>query len=305
MRYGASMSAVFLFRLAIALAAGGSRIVTASGGPSASTQFRVGSDLWHELTDPLLHPEDLAATASSRTGYSVAVADIATTFDLRLAQCHITRDGHQAGGTDDAICTHHFIKLAGEAPAAWDDAADLPPIETALLAFYTQIGTAWPPAQLLSAIRWYRAGPQAPAENPPIRVTAETTASTGADSHLLPPQVAMSVTEKTSDPKSWGRFYLPTGDAANWVDAYGRFSSAAIDVIRSALVTLTASLATNHTPLVVYSAAKASRTTKGGTVLDAAPARALAITGYQVDDIADVIRSRRWQQTLIRGLEPA
>jgi hypothetical protein len=62
---------------------------------------------------------------------------------------------------------------------------------------------------------------------------------------------------------------------------------------------------------VVYSAAKPVRQTAaekrtGATPgsLPAVPARALAITNYQVDDVPDVIRTRRWNEPLIRDQNP-
>jgi hypothetical protein len=54
--------------------------------------------------------------------------------------------------------------------------------------------------------------------------------------------------------------------------------------------TMYESFVTNNTPAVVYSAATATRPT----------ARALGVGMVQVDDLFDVIRSRRWNEPLLR-----
>ncbi|HVJ22527.1 MAG TPA: hypothetical protein VM756_01175, partial [Burkholderiales bacterium] len=53
-------------------------------------------------------------------------------------------------------------------------------------------------------------------------------------------------------------------------------------------------------PIVVYSPAKPERPKKPSGTLPATVARALTVDTIQVDDIPDVIRSRRFNKTLLR-----
>jgi hypothetical protein len=53
-------------------------------------------------------------------------------------------------------------------------------------------------------------------------------------------------------------------------------------------------------PAVVYSSAKPSRSTAAGGTLAATTARALGVLQIQIDDVFDVMRSRRWNEPLLR-----
>ncbi len=264
--------------------------------------WRFVDDLGIELPPGFFGAEDVTFESSPTAGLAIidVVANYEGTFELRKAQVRWGRNSGAAAGTDDAVTTHHFIKLVSGAPSATWVAADFTAIEAAIAAFWTALKTKYDPSYKYLQVRWYKAGPQISPPQPPVRIIDPNVAGTSAVGSSLPPQVAVSVTEKTSDPKSWGRFYLPA-PVVNNLSAGGRMIESALqtpiadnaDVMYEAFVTA-------GTPAVVYSSPKPSRPTAGGGTLPARDGRALAITSIQVDDLFDVIRSRRFNEPLLR-----
>jgi len=112
----------------------------------------------------------------------------------------------------------------------------------------------------------------------------------GATAFPVPYQVAMSVTFKTAQAKHWGRIYLP-GVTQGWLDTTdGRFGGGVIVPIANATAELADDLAKRQLHLVIP-------TTQAGGKFHVA---LQTVTQIQVDDIPDVIRSRRPKQTKIR-----
>jgi hypothetical protein len=102
---------------------------------------------------------------------------------------------------------------------------------------------------------------------------------------VLPPQNALSVTWKTDQRKTWGRFYVP-GLATNVLDTNGRVSTAWADSV-VALAAPLASRSGTGACLVVFSH-------KEWTHHD--PQQ------VQCDDVSDVIRRRRFSSVHYRAL---
>src|SRR5664279_4031728 len=112
-------------------------------------------------------------------------------------------------GEDVAVTTHHF----GNGAAA--------PASTVLDDFEVNLGLAWPSLQAwitskvkVTQIRLYHAEAVPPSS--PVAVKTVLKAGTSGAAPM-PPQVAISVTERTTIPRRWGRFYIPgiqsaTGD---------------------------------------------------------------------------------------------
>jgi hypothetical protein len=122
----------------------------------------------------------------------------------------------------------------------------------------------------------------------------------------LPPQVALTVTEKAGLQKNWGRFYLPPLGAA-YVNEFGRPTDAAITAIADATETMYDGWRTDGTPAVVYLEALPERSptaedpryrTKG--TFAARGASATEVERITVDNVFDVIRSRRWERSTNR-----
>jgi hypothetical protein len=175
-------------------------------------------------------------------------------------------------------------------------------------AFWTAVQDRYRPTTILDQYRWYAVGPEieealgAPGRTgPPRRIVDVEIAGTHSTSGVgsLPPQVAVSVTEQTSDPQAWGRFYMPA-PAAEWVTTYGRVHSTFHTALANAADTLYEACVTAGAIPVVYSSAKPERETKAGTTLPPKDARALTVDQLQVDDLYDVIRSRRWDAPTLK-----
>jgi hypothetical protein len=99
--------------------------------------------------------------------------------------------------------------------------------------------------------------------------------------------VACSITFRTAVRKSWGRTYLPISIDAIGIN--GRPKNVAVDAIATATNTLVTTAATNDFHLVVVSQPLAS---------------SLNVERIEVDNVADVIRRRRWKATTYRKLLP-
>lgn len=302
------MAVTLLFRAAIVLAPIGWRLVQQAQGPGLARW----DEKWNRrLADPDEADETLSAELSAETGTMTVVTTFPGPFSLRKLHMVWGRSSGAAVPDDDALCTFHFLKVTGGNPAdTWVD-ADFTTIEAAWDTCWNYLRPRWSDSMHLKQYRWYRAGPDQEAlmggqgrTGPPVRVVDRSVYG-GDDGILqLPPQVALTVTERTTVPRSWGRFYMPAPQAAssawNNVDPEGRWVLAFQQTVADAWEDAYAAAKAAGTPVVVYSRAKAERPSKGGGTLPAIGARALTVDELQVDDLADVIRSRRWGTTLRR-----
>jgi hypothetical protein len=198
------------------------------------------------------------------------------------------------------VTTHHFAKVAaGDIVDEWD-AADFIAAEARLTTFWEAIDGNYTNEIVFKQIRWYRAGPDDVPPQAPVRIVDPNLAGVDATNQIMPPQVAVSVTEKTTDPRAWGRFYLPPPSELAFDTNTGRIATGTLTTLADAADAMYEGLVTDGVPAVVYSSAKPIRETKAGTELPATVARALTVTQIQIDDVADVIRSRRWNEPLLR-----
>jgi hypothetical protein len=101
--------------------------------------------------------------------------------------------------------------------------------------------------------------------------------------------VACSVTIRTDQRRHWGRFYLPSLGQAVLDSTTGRISTAFADQVAAAAVLLTdrSNTSLGHPTLTVW-----SRT--GGTHHDP--------QSVAVDDVPDVIRSRRFKKPIYKKI---
>jgi len=117
----------------------------------------------------------------------------------------------------------------------------------------------------------------------PVLVHTFNSPGTSA-SKMLPPQIAVSVTFKTDKRKTWGRFYIP-GMTDAYLLANGRLDEGICPQIATWTHSLTSRAGTGAA-LVVFSR-------KEWTHHDP--------QFIQVDDLYDVIRSRRYDTPLVRA----
>jgi hypothetical protein len=126
---------------------------------------------------------------------------------------------------------------------------------------------------------------------PPVRVTPKSMFGTG--SYFTPPQVAISVTERTAWPHHWGRFYLPGIDGSG-VGTDLQVTTAFLSAIAGAVGTLYDDLSAAELFPVVPT-----------TQMNKSPNRGLLqVNKIQVDSIFDVQRRRRTHTARERAIHP-
>lgn len=199
------------------------------------------------------------------------------------------------------MCTHHFIAPDGWSSTNWGT------VETALRDAYQAPGTTQRSNIVaLRELRWYRGELDTEKFVTVHRISSGLSWAAGG-SGALPGQVACTVTEVVEKRNSWGRFYLPTlgisacastgrvvgttlaGIAAAWQTAYNAIVATGMEpVVKSS----------KQVPWDLYPLAGAMRL-RIGVPTSSVPAY-LPITAVQVDDIFDVIRSRRHSPVSVR-----
>lgn len=302
------MAIVWVYRAAIALSPVVTRICQ-SAGCDANSYANAAARFDRYLNDITADPAEISAGMSlylgAPEGGLALVTDYTGTFELRKLQWRLSRaPGSRTEDVD--VMTFHFLKVSAGTPVAWVDGTDLPLIETGLNTLTTALKSFWFPFTHSDQYRWYADGPAfyeivsgnpiaTPiGDNPALRITEVDVAGTASSTTALPPQCAASVTEKTSARKHWGRFYIPM-QASGSTDATGLLGSATVTSIAAAVVTFYNSCRSSSLVPVVWSIQKPARPKRPSGTLPAQPAKAYEITSVQVDDIVDIIRSRRYR----------
>lgn len=232
----------------------------------------------------------------------------AAPFELRKLLVKWTRPVAGGTGEDLVVVTLHYLKLTGGSPdAAWSS-ADYAAQEARWDTWWSFVKAYYAPSTNLAEYRWYKSGPVwepiGPAlVNPADRITARAVPGTGAaGTGVLPPQCAITVTKQTEVRKRWGRMYLPNpvvGTTLN-TDSAGRVAATIqADLLARFVTLMNGARADNRIP-VVWSRAKAAYTTPKGTAISAHDATAYSITALEVDNLFDVMRSRRYRQPTSR-----
>jgi len=204
---------------------------------------------------------------------------------VRRAQLVFSRAG--IGSGEDSITTSiDLLNMTGGSPDdTWTD-SDFVSAEGKIDTWWNAIKFMATTKIVLDQIRWYRIGPGLPPPNPAVRVTDKNLAGTATAS--LPPQVAVTLTEKTVPRRQWGRLYLPLNTMTG-VGPEGRIDSGAVTALITSSDVLYSGLNASELVPVVYSK------TRG---------KAYAVETIQVDDLYDVIRSRRYDKPTIRETRP-
>lgn len=202
------------------------------------------------------------------------------TVGIRRVQWVISRVTERPGFAEDvAIMTMDFMKHVTGTPNDTWNAADFDAVEAHLDTYWSAIKNQINESHVLDQFRWYRIGPKVVPPTQPSRITEKNTAGTSTTS-ALPPQVAISVTEKTPVRRCWGRHYIP-GATVTTIETPGVVLDATVDQICNAANAMyQATHDAGYWP-VVYSKTRA---------------KAFAIESVQVDDLYDVIRRRRFDR---------
>jgi len=192
------------------------------------------------------------------------------------------------------MTTHHFLNLTGGDPDGTWTTGDYTTVESAFDTYWGAIKEWFSDKYTLAQYQWRADGPahrpHGTEFSPTLRTIARTVAG-GATNQSLPPQVALSVTEVTpakytaTDVEGvgdqlrnrWGRYYLPAMTVG--VMSNGRPSpTVTADVADATQVFYNTCVAADLIP-VMYSPTTGS---------------SWAVSDIHVDDIFDVIRSRRF-----------
>jgi hypothetical protein len=230
--------------------------------------------------------------------------------DYTLQRLTVTwsRTPPTGGPQDPDQCTYHFLNLTGGSPdASWTD-TDYGQVEAAFDTFWDTIRTHYHAQTKLAEYAWRADGPafrpHGEELSPTLRLTTRAVAGSGASVIVLPPQCALSVTEVTDSTFTvsgvgvpgnvpgtgrtqlrhrWGRFYLPGTGLPDCVD--GRWSATWTGIVADAVQAMYNECVSHDIVPVMYSP------TTGNS---------WSIDEIHVDDIVDVIRSRRYDNPLTR-----
>lgn len=212
-----------------------------------------------------------------------------TAADWPIRKVQIVWGRTSAGGVDEdvAVCSLHFVNITGGAVDSTWTTTDFTTLETALDNWWTSLKPSYAPNVTLREYRWYRVRPGA-LSGDAVRIASRSVVGTGTGGAELPPQVAVSITQKTQLRKHWGRIYMPAPSTSNLTS--GMVNSTKQTLFATATQTLfDAARASDFEP-VVYSPQLG---------------RAFPVLQLQVDDLFDVIRSRRYSRPTSRVLLPA
>jgi hypothetical protein len=208
------------------------------------------------------------------------------------------RLGAAGAEQDDArTMSLHLLKVDDDEPGEWTP-QDFSGVDALVSAFWSALVGFYSADLRLREIAAFRAGPRFDTPNtpgPPVYRAAKNAPGTIASNQQnLPQQVACVVTERTASRSRWGRFYLPSPSSSIMgLGGVGRFGSGYITAVANAAQSLYQGCLDNGAVPVVYSKALPHRMKKNGQMLPARDASAAKVQTLQVDDVPDVIRSRR------------
>ena len=263
-----------------------------------TSPLRIGEEMLHRLQTSSESDEQLSAALSDATGYDWHVATITGTFEARRMQISFASVDQTTARDDLRVCTIDLLKGANTTPSDTWLTADFTAAKAAVNAFWTSIGVHFNTLTSLKKIAFYKLGPAVVPPQPPVH-SQDYAAAGGATGSTLPPQVAVSVTEMAGEKPHWGRFYLPA-PGVGLCNNFGRISGSGHSAIADAADTMYEAFKTAGIPAVVYRRPLPVRTRKDGVELPAREASAWTVDKLQVDDVFDVIRSRRWKFPLLK-----
>lgn len=190
--------------------------------------------------------------------------------------------------TDDVADMHFdFMNITSGDPDDTWTTTDYTDLEGYLSTWFTSIAGRMSTTHTWQEIRWYRVGTGITPPNPAERVTL-TGAGGTASGAMSAPQNACSITIRNAAPRHWGRTYFPGLPAGAWTGA-GQLGSGTVDDLCGATDALAVSAKTKEFYL--------------GTLCPSLGSF-LSAEQIQVDDVSDVIRSRRWRNVTYRKVLP-
>lgn len=282
-------------RIAFMLTVAGWRAVQ---GPAVATWTNTYNALRTRLHDPNESDEDLSQALSDLDGYDWSVATYTGAFELRKLHLQFSQADAAVPSDDVRVTTFHFAKISGGSVVDTWDGDDFTALAAAVDAMWANLKTVYPTETVLNRIKVYKDGPAIEPPQVPVYDASRSVAGTSTD-NPLPPQVAISVTEIAGAKPNWGRFYLPS-PSDTVLSTFGRLASAQHTAIANYCETFYESMKAAGLHPVVYRQALPSRQKKNGATLAARDASAWDVEKIQIDDVFDVIRSRRFKYPTLR-----
>jgi hypothetical protein len=187
-----------------------------------------------------------------------------------------------------------FSKIVGGGEYAYVPTAELSTIEGHLDTFYTNIKDNISSQYTLVAYVWHHYNADLPRDKsgrglkpgPAVRTTIKALPGSVATSRA-PDQLTSTITWRTTSRRHWGRVYIPGIAASKFDTTYGRLTTATVDDLSAAGLTLHTATQTAGYQLVV-----ASQLHPG----------VLTPTQIEVDDVPDIQRRRRAKRPSYRSI---
>lgn len=301
------MAVVLAYRIAIYLAGRGTASVYTASGAGGGGSLTLLRPYIEERLAAGDSDEDISIGASERFGITVAVATFDPPFELRRFHVIFDRVSGDVAGDDVAMFTFDCLKLAGGSPSADWLAGDFTTVDSAVTALWASLKVNYNSAVSLSRLKGYKAGPAISPPQIAVYDNDMTNVPGTAGANSLPPANALTVTERAGSKLHWGRLYLPSMSYRNasnteLLTSSGRPTSALCSAVADAFDTMYEALRTANLPVVVYRPPLPARETKAGATLPARSGSAWTVETLAVDDVWDVMRSRRWKHPTVRVL---
>lgn len=157
---------------------------------------------------------------------------------------------------------------------------------TKITTFLTACKALWPSSVVWKHVYWYDTPDDGSNAGQRISDSVINVGGTAAGGPL-PPQVACSMTWRTDQRKNWGRIYLPSIQQGA-IDSQGSLQQTWMDTIANAGAAMSSRGGTNTETVCVWSTTELTHHDPQQVV---------------VDDVLDVIRSRRYSSTLRRTIK--
>lgn len=179
--------------------------------------------------------------------------------------------------TNSAVTTADWEWIGTGSPSSSSYEA----VEAKYDAFFDALEYTFGAGTRIKGYRWSQWKNDYSGTDPSFRFASRETVT--GNGSLLPPQVACAVTEETDIRRRWGRFYLPFL-SQGIINAAGRIQSSTCTTIGAAAVTLLDTIEDEWRHVTVSSLTP----------------NLLATNFVRVDDVPDVIRSRRFGASTFR-----
>jgi hypothetical protein len=206
---------------------------------------------------------------------------------FQFRRCQVVFD--RSGAEDQVVNVYDFVNItSGEIDTSWTT-ADFEGVEARLSSFYSSITGFLSSSLNLREFRW-QVLPSPAGDTPAVRVGHPINPIVGGGTSSLPHQDAMTITKVVRPRRHWGRIYLGPLSAGMLAQTdQGRFLSNRVTGAATSFQALLTGLQSDDTPMVVF---------------DRTYSRAFTVDGVRVDDIPDIQRRRRADQTPFRSILP-